>query len=119
EGQGGGAGWSRPSTSCLRKKDVDARDERGHDGGEAQMPSLNELSCTEIAEGISAGKFTAEAVTRDCLERIKVREDTVKAWATVDPELALKQARALDRGPRRGPRRGGPRRGTDAGVAPR
>src|SRR5882762_8940544 len=66
------------------------------------MPSLNQLSCTEITQGIAAGKFTAEAVTRDCLERIKVREDTVKAWATVDPEHALAQARALDRGPKRG-----------------
>src|SRR5215470_4114431 len=72
------------------------------------MPSLNELSCTEIAHGIAAGKFTAEAVTRDCLERIKVREDTVKAWATVDPDHALAQARALDKGPVRGPLHGVP-----------
>jgi len=35
------------------------------------MPSLNELSCTDIVQGIAAGKFTAEAVTRDCLERTK------------------------------------------------
>ena len=53
------------------------------------MRSLNELSCTEIAQGIVAGKFTAEAVTRDCLERIKAREATVQAWATIDPEIAL------------------------------
>jgi Asp-tRNA(Asn)/Glu-tRNA(Gln) amidotransferase A subunit family amidase len=72
------------------------------------MPSLNELSCTEIAQGIAAGKFTAEAVTRDCLERIKAREDTVKAWATIDPEYALAQARALDRGPRLGALHGVP-----------
>ena len=65
------------------------------------MPSLNELSCAEIAQGIAAGKFTAEAVTRDCLDRIKAREDTVRAWATIDPDHALAQARALDRGPRR------------------
>src|SRR3954447_713668 len=72
------------------------------------MPSLNELYCTEIAEGIAAGKFTAEAVARDCLEHIKVREDTVKAWATIDPDHALAQARALDRGPRRGALHGVP-----------
>jgi len=60
------------------------------------MASLNELSCTDIAQGIAAGKFTAEAVTRDCLERIKAREDAVKAWATIDPEHALAQARALE-----------------------
>src|SRR5258705_2671590 len=72
------------------------------------MPSLNQLSCTEIVQGIAAGKFTAEAVTRDCLERIKVREDTVKDWATVDPDSALAEARALDRGPRRGAMQGVP-----------
>src|SRR6059058_2507567 len=72
------------------------------------MSSLNELSCTEITQGIAAGKFTAEAVTRDCLERIKARETTVQAWATVDPELALAQARALDRGPHRGALHGVP-----------
>src|SRR5262249_53166795 len=72
------------------------------------MPSLNELSCTEIAQGIAAGKFTAEAVTRDCLDRIKIREDTVKAWATVDPDHALAQARSLDRGTRRGVLQGVP-----------
>src|SRR5499425_3079968 len=72
------------------------------------MPSLNELSCADIVQGIAAGKFTAEAVTRDCLERTKAREDTVKAWATIDPEHALAQARALDRGPRRGALHGAP-----------
>jgi Asp-tRNA(Asn)/Glu-tRNA(Gln) amidotransferase A subunit family amidase len=69
---------------------VDARDKRGHDGGKAGMPPLNKLSATEIAQGIAAGKFTAEAVTRDCLERIKTHEPTVQAWATVDPDHALK-----------------------------
>jgi len=72
------------------------------------MSPLNELSCTDIVQGIAAGKFTAEAVTRDCLERTKAREDTVKAWATIDPEHALAQARALDRGPRRGALHGAP-----------
>src|SRR5262249_5329603 len=59
-------------------------------------------SCTDTVKRIAEGKFTAEAVTRDCLERVKAREDTVKAWATIDPEPALAQARALDRGPRHG-----------------
>src|SRR5499426_1135855 len=72
------------------------------------MTNLNELSCTDIVHGIAAGKFTAEAVTRDCLERIKAREDAVKAWATVDADHALAQARALDRGLRRGALHGVP-----------
>jgi len=40
------AGLSRPSTSCslkARKKDVDARDKRGHDDGEALSSHRNAL----------------------------------------------------------------------------
>src|SRR4051794_8846082 len=69
---------------------------------------LNELSVTEVTAGIVAGAFTAEAVVRDCLARIATREPVVQAFATVDPEHAVQQARALDRGPRRGPLHGVP-----------
>jgi Asp-tRNA(Asn)/Glu-tRNA(Gln) amidotransferase A subunit family amidase len=72
------------------------------------MSSLNQLSVTEIAQGVAGEKFTAEAVVRDCLARIEARDGTVKAWASIDPELALKQARELDRGPARGPLHGVP-----------
>src|SRR2546422_2412153 len=54
------------------------------------------------------GGLPAEAVVRDCLARIEAREPTVQAWATIDPDLALAQARALDRGPRRGALHGVP-----------
>jgi Asp-tRNA(Asn)/Glu-tRNA(Gln) amidotransferase A subunit family amidase len=69
---------------------------------------LNALSACAVAEGVAAGAFTAEAVTRDCLDRIAERDATVKAWAFVDPELALAQARALDRGSEKGPLAGVP-----------
>jgi Asp-tRNA(Asn)/Glu-tRNA(Gln) amidotransferase A subunit family amidase len=69
---------------------------------------LNELSATEIARRIAAGEITAEAVVRDCLARVEAREPTVQAWATIDPEYALRQARALDRGPSRGALHGVP-----------
>ena len=72
------------------------------------MTSLNQLSATEIAQGIAAKKFTAEAVVRDCLTRIEAREPVVKAWATIDPDYALRQARALDSGPSRGALHGVP-----------
>jgi Asp-tRNA(Asn)/Glu-tRNA(Gln) amidotransferase A subunit family amidase len=58
--------------------------------------SLNQLSASEIARGVIAGRFTAEAVTRACLDRIEARDKQVKAWAFIDPDLALKQARAID-----------------------
>ena len=45
---------------------------------------------------MAAGEFTAEELTRACLERIAEREDAVGAWAFLDGERALAQARALD-----------------------
>lgn len=45
---------------------------------------------------------------RACLERIEEREGVVGAWAFIDPDLALHQARVLDAGPRRGPLHGMP-----------
>jgi Asp-tRNA(Asn)/Glu-tRNA(Gln) amidotransferase A subunit family amidase len=67
---------------------------------------LNELSATGIARRIAAGEITAEGVVGACLERIAAREPDVHAFANVDPALALRQARELDRGPNRGPLHG-------------
>ncbi|MFZ0609713.1 MAG: amidase [Xanthobacteraceae bacterium] len=70
--------------------------------------SLNTLSATEIADAIAAGNATCESVVRDCVSRIAARDGTVKAWVDFDPERALDEARALDRGRRRGPLHGVP-----------
>jgi amidase len=72
------------------------------------MARLNELSATEIAGRIAARQISAEAVVGDCLARIAAREPTVHAFAHVDAELALREARALDRGPIRGALHGVP-----------
>jgi amidase len=73
------------------------------------MPDLNKLSAADVAKGIAAKKFTTEQVVRDCLDRIAAREPTLHAWATIDPDYALMQARALDRMPSsRGPLHGVP-----------
>jgi Asp-tRNA(Asn)/Glu-tRNA(Gln) amidotransferase A subunit family amidase len=69
---------------------------------------LNELSAAEIARRIAAREITAEAVVADCLARIAEREPVVHAFAHVDPALALRQARDLDRGPIRGALHGVP-----------
>lgn len=68
--------------------------------------ALNELSAVEVTRGVAAGDFTVEAVTRACLERIAAREDDVRAWAHLDPERALAQARAQDAAGAAGPLRG-------------
>jgi Asp-tRNA(Asn)/Glu-tRNA(Gln) amidotransferase A subunit family amidase len=61
----------------------------------------NRLSACEASRAIATGKLTAEALAAACLERIRAREATVQAWAFIDPDAALRQARALDRQPRR------------------
>ncbi len=50
----------------------------------------------EAARAIAEGRTTSEAVVRACLARIAEREETVRAWAFLDPDLALAQARACD-----------------------
>lgn len=59
--------------------------------------ALNQISAADAARALAAGKLTSEALVAACLERIKQREDAVRAWAFIDPELALKQARQCDR----------------------
>jgi Asp-tRNA(Asn)/Glu-tRNA(Gln) amidotransferase A subunit family amidase len=63
---------------------------------------LNQLSACEIVRGVTAGRFSAQAVTRACLDRIEERDSNIKAWAFIDPELALNQARAIDRNATKG-----------------
>ncbi|HEX4411423.1 MAG TPA: amidase [Xanthobacteraceae bacterium] len=70
--------------------------------------SLNVLSATEIALKIVSGAATCEQVVRDCLARLEAREPVVKAFSFIDPELALREAKALDARTRRGPLHGVP-----------
>jgi amidase len=73
------------------------------------MPAeLNALSAAEAARRIAASELKSEALVAACLERIAAREKDVQAWAHLDPELALKQARALDRERPRSPLHGVP-----------
>ncbi|WP_237214878.1 amidase [Falsiroseomonas oryziterrae] len=66
------------------------------------------LTASEAAEAIAAGRLSAEALVRACLDRIVARDAAVQAWAFLDPDLALAQARAADRSARRGPLHGVP-----------
>ena len=72
------------------------------------MIPLNELTATGIARAVGAREVTCEAVTRACLERIAEREPAVLAWAHLDAERALAEARARDRAGAAGPLAGVP-----------
>jgi len=64
--------------------------------------SLAHLSAVEAVAGIQAGEFTSEDLVRACLERCDAVEETVQAWATLDPDYALDQARQADEAHRAG-----------------
>lgn len=72
------------------------------------MKPLHELTATEAAAAIAQGTLSSEALVSACLERIRAREDSVGAWEYFDPEQALAQAGARDRGPVQGPLHGVP-----------
>ncbi len=69
---------------------------------------LHKLSLVEAAKGIASGTFTSLDLVMACLERIHAREEQVGAWAWLDPEQALAQARVCDRRPATTPMHGVP-----------
>ncbi|PPJ52297.1 hypothetical protein CBER1_09549 [Cercospora berteroae] len=66
------------------------------------------LTATEAIKTIGAGDLTVEEYARSLLDRIKERDDAVRAWIYLDGNQVLEQARALDMLPKeeRGPLHG-------------
>ena len=54
------------------------------------------LSASEAVVAIEGGSLTAEKLVRACLDRIAARDPVVKAWAHLDPVLAITKAKAAD-----------------------
>lgn len=61
-----------------------------------------------LRRAVEAGEVTCEAVCRAFLDRIAERDGAVRAWAHVDAEAALAEARDRDESDRRGGLRGIP-----------
>src|SRR6185369_4979169 len=57
---------------------------------------LQQLSATEAARLIREGVITSEQLVTACLERIAETDEEIQAWAYLDPDYALAQARAAD-----------------------
>ncbi|HZM33941.1 MAG TPA: amidase [Burkholderiales bacterium] len=75
----------------------------------------NWLSATDAARAIRDGAISAEQLVEACLARIREADSAVQAWAHLDPEHALAQARARDLDRREG-RATGPLHGVPVGV---
>jgi Asp-tRNA(Asn)/Glu-tRNA(Gln) amidotransferase A subunit family amidase len=72
------------------------------------LSKSNEYSVTEASAWMAAGKLSAVQLAEDSLARVEQREQDVQAWAHIDPQQLLAQARASDHQPRRGPLHGIP-----------
>jgi Asp-tRNA(Asn)/Glu-tRNA(Gln) amidotransferase A subunit family amidase len=66
------------------------------------MADLHTLSTVAAAALIGKGEISSEALVISCLARIKAREGEVRAWAYLDPDHAIAQARAADAASRSG-----------------
>jgi Asp-tRNA(Asn)/Glu-tRNA(Gln) amidotransferase A subunit family amidase len=73
------------------------------------------LTAAEAAGEIARGVISAEDYTAACLDRIAAVEPDVQAFAHLDPDYALGQARALDRQKAEG-QRVGPLHGIPVGI---
>ena len=58
---------------------------------------ISALPAREILRRVGNGDLTVEAVAKSCIETIEAREPELQAWAFFDPDLVLRQARALDK----------------------
>ncbi|TRZ67573.1 MAG: amidase [Rhodocyclaceae bacterium] len=76
---------------------------------------LSLLGAAEAASALAEGRISSEELVAACLERIKVDEPRVQAWAYLDPEHALRQARSADLRRREG-KALGPMHGIPVGV---
>jgi Asp-tRNA(Asn)/Glu-tRNA(Gln) amidotransferase A subunit family amidase len=73
-------------------------------------PDPSRLTATQALALIRSNELTVEAYARSLLSRIESRDEAVKAWAYLNPEYVLEQARKLDAVPveERGPLHGLP-----------
>lgn len=76
---------------------------------------LNWLSATDAARAIRDGAISAEQLTEACLARVREVDERVQAWAFLDPEHVLNQARARDEERRQG-RPTGPLHGVPVAI---
>ena len=60
------------------------------------LTDLHALSATDAARLIREGVITSVQLVEACLARVEAVDGEVEAWAFLDPDHALAQARAAD-----------------------
>jgi Asp-tRNA(Asn)/Glu-tRNA(Gln) amidotransferase A subunit family amidase len=76
---------------------------------------LHSLTASDAAARIASGDITSEALVGACLDRIAALEPQVQAWASLDRERALAQAKAADE-TRKAGKGVGPLHGVPVGI---
>ena len=76
---------------------------------------LSLLGAAEAARALAQGTISSEELVQACLARISADEERVRAWAFLDPEHALRQARDADQRRREG-KPLGPLHGIPVGI---
>jgi len=76
---------------------------------------LTALTAVEACAKIASGEVTSEQLAAACLDRIAALEPQIEAWAFLDRDRALEQARAADAGRRDG-KGVGPLAGLPVGI---
>lgn len=66
------------------------------------LVDITSLAAAEALAALREGRASAEELVRGCLARIAADEPRVQAWAFIDEERALQQARNVDRVRREG-----------------
>jgi Asp-tRNA(Asn)/Glu-tRNA(Gln) amidotransferase A subunit family amidase len=79
------------------------------------LSNLHSLSATDAARLIREGAISSEQLVEACLARIRDTDEQIQAWAFLDPDYALVQARAADEARLSG-RPIGPLHGVPAGI---
>lgn len=81
----------------------------GRAAGAGGVGPYNWLTAADALAGIQQQQLTAEGLVAACLERIRCRDDAVRAWSCVAADQALAEARQADAaGDAAGPLRGVP-----------
>ncbi len=58
---------------------------------------INKLTIKECGEGLKAGKFSSEELTKACLEAVHARNDEINAFTEITEDSALESARSVDK----------------------